>query len=301
MVTDSKHKEPLVSIMMPAFNAGKTIRFALASLIAQSYKNWECLVVDDGSCDDTFEKARSTYDRRIRIIRLDKNLGGPVARQKALEESRGEFLGMLDADDWIFPDKLEKQVDILLANPDVSLTSCGMAIAGQDGNLVGIRAVGTGQKKNLRRPGKVPLAHAPSLLRIKEIGQLAYDIRLRFASDSDFLRRYLFGRNYIILPDIGYCYSEIESAKLPKVLAGYICNIRGLVKYLSYQPFCISWEIAMEMCKYLLYFFLGSLGLFEFLIRLRSRPPDKAENERFLKMRAVVQSVYDGLCGTRKS
>lgn len=299
MAPEPKAVAPLVSIMMPALNAGKTIRFALASLIAQSYKNWECIVVDDGSRDDTFEVAHSIGDPRIRLFRQDFNRGEAAARQRALDECRGEILGMLDADDWVFPDKLEKQVDALLANPDVSLVSCGMAIVGHNGNLFGVRAMGTGKEETCQRPGKIPVAHAPSLFRRKDAGALSYDFHLRTSIDADFLRRLLLGRNYIDMPYIGYCYREIESARLSKVLAGYVYNIRGLAKFFVSWPLVIGWTIAKEMSKIPIYLVLGPLGLFEYLIKKRSRSADEAEKENFLRMKAAVQDVYNRLDSTQ--
>lgn len=79
---------PKVSVIMPAYNARRTIIRACASLVAQSFGDWECLVVDDGSADGTAAIVESIGDERFRVIRLERNMGRGVARQVALENSR---------------------------------------------------------------------------------------------------------------------------------------------------------------------------------------------------------------------
>jgi glycosyltransferase involved in cell wall biosynthesis len=284
---------PLVSIMMPAFNAGRTIRFALASLIAQTFQNWECIVVDDGSSDDTAKIAQSFFDSRIRVIRLEKNQGRGFARQRALDEARGDFIAMLDADDWIYPDKLQNQVEVMLENEDVSLVSCGMAIMDREENFVGIRGKGSGSKLTYLRPGKVPVAHAPSMIRASHIGKLTYDARFRLAQDVDFLRRFLFGRRYVNENFIGYSYSEIKSARLTKILSAYTFNIRGMLKFFTRSPFYIGLMTMKELAKLIRTAFLGAIGFFDQIIKHRSRIPTESEKNGFNAAKLVVERILE--------
>jgi len=290
-----RHDRPLVSVMMPAFNSGKTVQFALASLIAQTYENWECVVVDDGSTDDTAVRISAIKDPRIRIVKHESNLGEAAARQRALEESRGELLAMLDSDDWYFPDKLEKQAALILREPGVTLVSCGMAVSDKNNDIIGIRAVGNGAINRYRKPGPLPVAHAPSLFRKTDAASRGYDLHLRSSTDSDFLRHLLLGRKYIVMPYVGYGYRELDSARLAKIVAGHYYNARGLAKFFRSNPFSIGWQIVQEMGKILVFLVAGPLGFFGFLIRRRSMPPDREEREYFLIMRAAVQAVYDRL------
>jgi glycosyltransferase involved in cell wall biosynthesis len=285
--------KPLVSVMMPAYNSGKTIVFALASLVAQTYANWECVVVDDGSADDTAARAHSVLDPRIRIIRLEENMGEAAARQRALEACRGELLAMLDADDWSYPDRLEMQVGSLSSNRDVFLVSCGMAIVGLNGDILGVRAEGLGRIAVLDSPVRIPVAHAPSMLRLEGIAGTAYDQQMRMASDSDFMRRILFNKKYVILPYVGYCYRELESASLRKTVAGYYYNTRGLAKFFRARPVPIGWRMILEIAKIPVFALTYPFGLFRALIKSRSRTPSQAEREDFSKAKAAVQAVYD--------
>ena len=103
-------KKPLVSIMMPAYNAGKYIGRAIESVLAQTYENWELIIVDDCSTDNTYEIAASYKDPRIRIFRNDVNIGPGPSRNEAIKYSRGEWLAYLDADDIWLPQRLERLI-----------------------------------------------------------------------------------------------------------------------------------------------------------------------------------------------
>ena len=81
-----EQKEPLVSVVMPVFNGSSTIRLALSSLVYQEYKNWECIIVNDGSTDDTINIIESFGDPRIKLTNLDKNRGRGFARDIAIKK-----------------------------------------------------------------------------------------------------------------------------------------------------------------------------------------------------------------------
>lgn len=113
---------PLVSVIMPVWNAEQTVATALRSLFAQSWRNLEILVVDDASTDDSWLALQSLAeecpdDMSLRLIRHEVNQGAYAARNTALAEARGELLTCHDADDWSHPEKLARQVAALQANP----------------------------------------------------------------------------------------------------------------------------------------------------------------------------------------
>lgn len=108
----------LVSIITPTFNAEKYIRETLQSVINQSYQNWEMILADDASTDNTVViiEEFAQKDSRIKLFRLPKNYGNGFARNAALEKASGKYIAYLDADDLWFPEKLEKQIQFLTAN-----------------------------------------------------------------------------------------------------------------------------------------------------------------------------------------
>ena len=113
-------KEPLVSILMAVYNAEKWLEEALDSLLVrQSLHEVEVLAVDDGSTDGSLAvlERRAAEDERLRVFRQPVNQGQAVARNKALAEARGEFIAMVDADDWLSDDALQQALDVFRTYP----------------------------------------------------------------------------------------------------------------------------------------------------------------------------------------
>ncbi|HEX8284177.1 MAG TPA: glycosyltransferase family A protein [Pyrinomonadaceae bacterium] len=117
---------PLVSVIVPTYNYGRFIGQTLDSLRAQTFAGWECVVVDDGSTDDT-EEVVARYaeaDARVRYLR-QANQRQAVAKNTGLADARGRYVQFLDADDLLEPRKLERQVEFLEANPQADIVYGG--------------------------------------------------------------------------------------------------------------------------------------------------------------------------------
>jgi glycosyltransferase involved in cell wall biosynthesis len=111
----------LVSIIMPSYNTGRFIAESIRSVLAQTYTNWELIIVDDASTDDTdavVEDLKRNCERRkaIHYLKNAQNSGAAVSRNRALREARGEWIAFLDSDDLWTPDKLEKQLAFMAQN-----------------------------------------------------------------------------------------------------------------------------------------------------------------------------------------
>ncbi len=109
---------PKVSVIIPTYNYGKYIEKAIDSVFAQTYRDFEIIVVDDGSTDNTREIIETRYKDKVRYF-YQKNKGAPAARNKGIKESRGEYLAFLDADDWFAPENLKYKVKVLDNNTDI--------------------------------------------------------------------------------------------------------------------------------------------------------------------------------------
>lgn len=110
---------PTVSVIVPAYNAGRTIDATLQSVFGQTYRHIEVIVVDDGSTDDTAERVAAWGDRVVFLRQA--NAGPAAARNRAIERARGDFIAFLDADDVWLPEKLEQQTELLSAHPDAAM------------------------------------------------------------------------------------------------------------------------------------------------------------------------------------
>ncbi|OKH52671.1 hypothetical protein NIES2101_13590 [Calothrix sp. HK-06] len=126
-----------VSIIIPAYNAAPTISETLLSLQAQTYSDWEAIVIDDGSSDDTFTVANqfATQDSRIRVIN-QLNQGVSAARNFGVKEALSDWVLFLDADDWILPQHLEKLTDVIKQDANVDAVYSGWVRVTPDGKFI---------------------------------------------------------------------------------------------------------------------------------------------------------------------
>lgn len=130
----------LISVIVPVYNAEKYIVETMECVSAQTYENWELLLVEDGSSDGTAEKIEGyvaeTGETRIRLIRQPANMGAARARNRGLAEARGRYIAYLDADDLWVPEKLERELRFL-QEKDAAFVFTGYEFADEQGRGTG--------------------------------------------------------------------------------------------------------------------------------------------------------------------
>ena len=119
---------PKVTVFIPVFNREDYVCTAINSVLAQQYTDFEILVVDDGSSDRTVERIAAYADPRLRLERNPSNLGIPATRNRGLELARGEYIALLDSDDYAYPDRLSRQVGFLDRRPDIVQVGSGCTL-----------------------------------------------------------------------------------------------------------------------------------------------------------------------------
>lgn len=219
---------PLISILMPVYNGMPLLKASIASLQNQTYSNWECIIVDDGSTDGTSSYLDSLKDSRLRIIHFSQNHGRPIARQKALDEVKGYYVAMLDAEDIYHPCKLEKQLKVFEAHPELDLIGSNMCSFGTQTDILYKRNI---SESRIRKFDGVHFpVHAASMLKTGKAKQIRYNPQLKLGQDRDFLEKYLQDSLFMELPDILYYYSELDSVSKYKIRKTYKLM---LIKYFS--------------------------------------------------------------------
>ena len=213
---------PTVTVMMPVYNGRRLIEASIKSLLNQTFTDWECIIVNDGSTDGTAEYLATLTDPRFRTVTFEKNKGRAYARETALNLASGKFLAMLDADDIYHPEKLERQVKLLKENPEIALVGCAICSFGTNSELTYKRRVTAGI---FSYHGNIP-SHASSMLRMARAQSFHYNLLLNYAEDTDFLNQYLEGQKYMITEEVLYYYSEIDSVTKRKHIAYYKNGIR---------------------------------------------------------------------------
>lgn len=181
-------KDPLVSIVMPNYNGEKFIADSIESVLNQTYKNWELIIVDDCS-KDTSWKIISKYvkkDKRIKAIQNKKNLKIYKTRLAGIDKAKGEYYSVLDSDDIFKITKLKKQVDFLEKNPGYGVVGCDNIIINEKSDKIGTRIYPHTSKEILKTCiKKNPFANSATLSRMNLIKKFKYDLSLSNSADYD--------------------------------------------------------------------------------------------------------------------
>ncbi len=211
---------PIVSIGMPIFNCEKTVTTAIRSILNQTFKDWELLLVDDGSKDRTLEVAHSFRDSRISVVTDHAHRGIAYRLNQAIELSRGIYFARMDSDDVAYPDRLALQVEYLKKHPKIDLLGCAMLVFKSDGRVVGIRPAPETHEQICRRPSSGFLIGHPTW-----IGYTSWFRRHRYrleairTEDQDLLLRTFQTSQFAALGEILLGYRE-DSLSFKKILTG---------------------------------------------------------------------------------
>lgn len=125
--------EPLVTVLLPVYNGAKYLRPAIDSILEQTYKNIDFLIIDDGSIDESKQIVQSYTDPRIRFIINEANLGLTATFNKGIDLALGKYVVRMDADDISVADRIEKQVSYLETHPEVAMVDSIMEYIDSDG------------------------------------------------------------------------------------------------------------------------------------------------------------------------
>jgi glycosyltransferase involved in cell wall biosynthesis len=199
---------PKVSICSQVLNSSEGLKVMIASVVAQTFKDWELVIVDDGSTEDLKAVVDAFNDSRIRLIRLDQNVGVPAGVNIAMKEAHGEYIGLLAADEFITPDKLEVQVEYLDSHKGVDCV-WGLPGKGEFGRRPEweqsmLRAHNRSNEawlKTLLNLENVPIGGASLLMRAEVMRSLGYmDESLTLFSDHELYCRFFEKHVGVVLP-----------------------------------------------------------------------------------------------------
>ena len=183
---------PLVSVIMTAYNVEHLVKTSIMSILNQSYRNLELIVVDDCSTDGTLEALRlmESEDERMQVIAKDKNDGTYVSKNIGLLHAKGEFVAFQDSDDWSHPDRLGKSIAVLESEPEIVALTTSYARMTTEGNLI------------LQRSSRYSLkAYISLVFRREEVLQRSgFFDSVRAGGDTEFERRtsILFGEQRVV-------------------------------------------------------------------------------------------------------
>lgn len=238
----------LVSIIMPSYNTATYIKKSIDSVMNQTYSNWELLIVDDCSTDNTIEILQELNDQRVHIFKNEKNSGAAASRNKALREANGRWIAFLDSDDLWMPEKLEKQI-AFMENNGYHFSYTNYEEIDVNGNTTGVLV--TGPKKitktgmfNYCWPGCLTVMYdqkAVGLIQINEIKKNNdYAMWLQVCRKADCflldesLAQYRRGRagsvsTHNIMTMIGWHYKLFRESEKMGIAMSILNTVRNLV------------------------------------------------------------------------
>jgi glycosyltransferase involved in cell wall biosynthesis len=201
---------PRVSVLLPCRNGSRTLALALRSMLAQTLTDFELLLLDDGSTDESVAIARNFNDDRIRVLSDGVGRGLSWRLNQGVSCARGTYVARMDADDVSFPPRLERQAAWLDAHPGVDLVGCRALVFRDSGDIVGLLPFAPDHAALCARPWRnIPLPHPTWMGRRQWFETLAYRLpEVRRAEDQELLLRASADSRYACLSDVLLGYRQ---------------------------------------------------------------------------------------------
>lgn len=216
---------PLISIGIPFYNAQQYLGYAIESVLSQTYENWELVLVDDGSRDNSLAIANiyAENDSRIRVISDGKNMKLPYRLNQLIEESTGDFIARMDADDIMHPERLEKQLSFLETNTSYDLVSTGLVSINKDNIVKGYRKVESLYDDFSNIKTSYPIVHPSVMARRDWFERNKYAEKYPRAEDFELWTRAISKNDFkmAVLPDLLLYYREEGNLNIDKILSTY--------------------------------------------------------------------------------
>jgi glycosyltransferase involved in cell wall biosynthesis len=186
----SRPDNPLVTVLMPCYNSSDYLESCIESILSQSYANFELLIVEDGSTDDTPKILKKYQDKRIRCITNIVNKGVTFSLNKGLKLAKGEYLARMDADDIMLPNRLALQVDFMEKNPDYGMVGGWHEVINQKGRVIQkLERFTDHNQLKLQMLFSNPFMHPAITIRTKLLKQLKYNEKFELCEDYELWTR----------------------------------------------------------------------------------------------------------------
>jgi len=190
---------PKVSVVMAVYNGANYVAGAIESILSQTFRDFEFVIVNDCSEDGTLKVIRSYKDGRIIVFTNKKNLGQTKSLNVGIRQARGSYIARIDADDFSYPKRLEKQLEFFRQNPDFDVCGASGHILNEDGMVRGERKIPTDEMEIFCRIFfESPIIHISALMKRDKLLMLGgYDESFTMAQDGDLWSRFLIHKSRI--------------------------------------------------------------------------------------------------------
>jgi glycosyltransferase involved in cell wall biosynthesis len=201
-------RQPLVTVAMPVYNAGKYLRLAVLSIVRQTFTDWELLIVDDGSTDDALQGIADIDDARIRILRDGMNKGLAARLNECIDLARGKYFARMDQDDVSYPERFKCQINALKKDPLLDLVTVRALAIGSDNEPISLFPYIGKHKEICARPWVgFYLPHPTWMGKTSWFREYRYTLPGPYYSeDMDLLLRSYKNSRFGMVPDVLFAY-----------------------------------------------------------------------------------------------
>lgn len=215
MGTDDNNR-PQITVLLPAYNAEHTIAATIESVLAQTFEDFELLIINDGSTDGTAEIIDGFSDLRIRLVHNDGNRGLIYTLNRGIELSRGRYIARMDADDEMAPERLQKQFELLESRPEIDLCSTFITIFNESG-VIGKQNYGVSNNEiRAEMLFNSPLCHPAVMIRSEVFKQYQFDAGFKYCEDYELFARMLMRHQAENIPHRLLKYRVSETSETSK-------------------------------------------------------------------------------------
>jgi len=280
---------PLVSIGISFYNDAETLGDAIRSIFAQTFQDWELILVDDHSSDSSLSIAQSVFDRRVRVYNGGSEKGFSCQLNRIMELANGKYYARMDGDDMMHPERISKQINCLEKNQNIDLVDTGMYSMDQHSNLKGIRNLTSIDYRPEILLGRGLLFHPTVTGHIEWFKKNPYDPKYLRAEDRELWCRTYKNSNFFRVKEPLYFYRE-GRVNANKYLMGGKTE-RLIIK--TYGPHllgkrCALKLITMSYLKCLAYEVFGLFGISEILVNMRNK---KLHDKEKLDASSIIEKI----------
>jgi len=289
--------DPLVSIGIAFYNDEKTILDAVRSVFCQTYQNWELILIDDGSTDNSLSLVRALEDNRIRIFSDGKNAGHGARLNQIAEHAQGSVIFRMDADDLMDPQRIAIQVDYLLTHSEIKVVSAEAYAMDEQCEVYGKRADGRVMLKPYFVFSRSMLFHASVAFVTEWARANQYDSNFNRAEDYELWCRTFQQGVFAKIDKPLYFYREAcnyESKSYYRKYAKSCSSSRKAILHyghLHLHRFQVWWLLFLSHSKQAIYYLMTSLNKHDFLIKQRSQEISERERKKAEQIVAEVLST----------
>ncbi|WP_084784943.1 glycosyltransferase family 2 protein [Calidithermus timidus] len=237
-------KNPLVTIGIPFFNPGHALVDAVRSVFAQSFQDWELILMDDGSTDGSLELARRIQDPRVHVVSDGKNLGLVARLNQITQLASGTYLARMDADDLMHPERIAKQYNFLKSNTQVDVIDTGAFILNKEGYPVGLRGTSPGLPTPLALLKWGGFLHPSIMTRREWLLSHQYDPAYPRAEDRELWARTFKSSKFAHLQEALFFYRLVGNVRPRLYLTSYSSERKVLLKH---GPNLVGWPWAVAL------------------------------------------------------